>query len=99
VLFRSRAEITAKDGETVSPGALLGQIMAGGGAVVAAPVAAPTEADEAPPRSAVGAMAGAPKVAAAVAAAALARSVSSMCAASSLDKSAVSSCSASVDAL
>ncbi len=50
------AEITAKDGETVSPGALLGQIMAGGGAVVAAPVAAPAAAPKAPeaPKTAVG---------------------------------------------
>ena len=34
------AEITAKDGETVSPGALLGQITAGGAAAAAAPAAA-----------------------------------------------------------
>ena len=38
------AEITAKDGETVSPGALLGQITAGGAGAVAAPVAAPAAA-------------------------------------------------------
>ncbi len=34
------AEITAKDGETVSPGALLGQITAGGAGAAAAPAAA-----------------------------------------------------------
>jgi 2-oxoglutarate dehydrogenase E2 component (dihydrolipoamide succinyltransferase) len=47
------AEITAKDGETVSPGALLGQITAGGagaatGAPVAASAAAPAPAAAAP---------------------------------------------------
>ena len=35
------AEITAKDGETVSPGALLGQIAAGAAGAVATPAAAP----------------------------------------------------------
>jgi len=35
------AEITAKDGETVSPGALLGQIAAGAAGAAAAPAAAP----------------------------------------------------------
>jgi len=45
------AEITAKDGETVSPGALLGQITAGGAGAAAAPAAAapaPTAAPAAP---------------------------------------------------
>ena len=50
------AEITAKDGETVSPGALLGQILAGGAAAAAAPVAAPAAAPKAPeaPKAATG---------------------------------------------
>ena len=44
------AEITAKDGETVSPGALLGQITAGGaGAAAAAPAAKPAEAPKPAP--------------------------------------------------
>jgi len=38
------AEITAKDGETVAPGALLGQITAGAAGIVAAPAAAPAVA-------------------------------------------------------
>ncbi|MEY3553488.1 MAG: dihydrolipoyllysine-residue succinyltransferase component of 2-oxoglutarate dehydrogenase complex [Pseudomonadota bacterium] len=45
------AEITAKDGETVSPGALLGQITAGG-AGAAAPAAAAAAAAPAPAKSA-----------------------------------------------
>ncbi len=40
------AEITAKDGETVAPGALLGQITAGAAGIVAAPAAAPAVAPE-----------------------------------------------------
>lgn len=42
------AEITAKDGETVSPGALLGQISAGGAGAAAAPAAAAPAAAPAP---------------------------------------------------
>jgi 2-oxoglutarate dehydrogenase E2 component (dihydrolipoamide succinyltransferase) len=42
------AEITAKDGETVSPGALLGQITAGGAAAAAAPAAAASAPAAAP---------------------------------------------------
>ncbi len=50
------AEIVAKDGDTVEPGALLGQISAGGAGAVAAPaVAAP-----APPAAAAAVVAGAP---------------------------------------
>jgi len=45
------AEITAKDGETVSPGALLGQITAGGPGA-SAPAAAPAAAAPAPAKSA-----------------------------------------------
>jgi 2-oxoglutarate dehydrogenase E2 component (dihydrolipoamide succinyltransferase) len=47
------AEITAKDGETVAPGGLLGQITAGGAAAAPAPVAAaPAAAAPAPARTA-----------------------------------------------
>jgi len=42
------AEITAKDGETVEPGALLGQIAPGGAGAAAAPAAKPAAAKEAP---------------------------------------------------
>ena len=54
------AEITAKDGETVSPGALLGQISAGGAGAAAAPAAAaPAPAVAAPaPKAAPAAAAG-----------------------------------------
>ena len=55
------AEITAKDGETVSPGALLGQITAGGAAAAAAPApaaAAPAAAAPAPAKSAPAPVAG-----------------------------------------
>ncbi|MDB5594492.1 MAG: 2-oxoglutarate dehydrogenase, subunit, dihydrolipoamide succinyltransferase, partial [Hyphomicrobiales bacterium] len=38
------AEITAKDGDTVAPGALLGQIVAGGAGAAPAPAAAPVPA-------------------------------------------------------
>jgi 2-oxoglutarate dehydrogenase E2 component (dihydrolipoamide succinyltransferase) len=50
------AEITAKDGETVSPGALLGQILAGGAAAAAVPVAASAAAPKAvePAKAATG---------------------------------------------
>jgi 2-oxoglutarate dehydrogenase E2 component (dihydrolipoamide succinyltransferase) len=49
------AEITAKDGETVAPGALLGQITAGGAGAAAAPApaaAAPAAAAPAPAKTA-----------------------------------------------
>src|SRR6476660_9179910 len=47
------AEITAKDGETVAPGALLGQITAGGAAAAPAPAAAaPAAAAPAPAKTA-----------------------------------------------
>ncbi len=47
------AEITAKDGETVAPGGLLGQITAGGAVAAPAPVAAaPAAAAPAPARTA-----------------------------------------------
>ena len=47
------AEITAKDGETVAPGGLLGQITAGGAAAAPAPVAAaPAAAAPAPAKTA-----------------------------------------------
>ena len=52
------AEITAKDGETVSPGALLGQISAGGAAAAAAPAAAASAPAAAPAPAAKPAAAG-----------------------------------------
>ena len=54
------AEITAKDGETVSPGALLGQITAGGAGAAAAPAAAAPAPAAAPaaPKAAPAAAAG-----------------------------------------
>jgi len=52
------AEITAKDGETVSPGALLGQISAGGAAAAAAPAAAAPAPATAPAPAAKPAAAG-----------------------------------------
>jgi 2-oxoglutarate dehydrogenase E2 component (dihydrolipoamide succinyltransferase) len=51
------AEITAKDGETVSPGALLGQITAGGAGAAAAPAAAAPAAAPAPAAKPAGAAA------------------------------------------
>ncbi|MDH7798086.1 MULTISPECIES: 2-oxoglutarate dehydrogenase complex dihydrolipoyllysine-residue succinyltransferase [unclassified Beijerinckia] len=44
------AEITAKDGETVAPGALLGQITAGGQGAAAAPAAKPAAAKAEAPK-------------------------------------------------
>ena len=52
------AEITAKDGETVSPGALLGQISAGGAGAAAAPAAAAPAPATAPAPAAKPAAAG-----------------------------------------
>ena len=54
------AEITAKDGETVSPGALLGQIAAGAAGAAAAPAAAAPAPAAAPaaPKAAPAAAAG-----------------------------------------
>ena len=52
------AEITAKDGETVSPGALLGQITAGGAGAAAAPAAAAPAPAAAPAAAAKPAAAG-----------------------------------------
>jgi len=54
------SEITAKDGETVSPGALLGQITAGGAGAAAAPAAAAPASAAAPaaPKAAPAAAAG-----------------------------------------
>jgi 2-oxoglutarate dehydrogenase E2 component (dihydrolipoamide succinyltransferase) len=54
------SEITAKDGETVSPGALLGQITAGGAGAAAAPAAAAPAPAAAPaaPKAAPAAAAG-----------------------------------------
>ena len=46
-------EITAKDGETVAVGALLGQITEGGASAAAKPAAAPAKAAAAPPAAAV----------------------------------------------
>ena len=46
-------EITAKDGETVAVGALLGQITEGGAPAAAKPAAAPAKAAAAPPAAAV----------------------------------------------
>ena len=43
------AEIAAKDGETVAPGALLGQITAGGAAATAAPAPASKTINRRPP--------------------------------------------------
>jgi len=64
------AEITAKDGETVSPGALLGQITAGGAgaaaapaAVAPAPAAAPAASKAAPAAAAGSSMPAAPSAA------------------------------------
>jgi 2-oxoglutarate dehydrogenase E2 component (dihydrolipoamide succinyltransferase) len=53
-------EITAKDGETVAVGALLGQITEGGAPAAARPAAAPAKAAAAPPPAAVTAPAPAP---------------------------------------
>jgi 2-oxoglutarate dehydrogenase E2 component (dihydrolipoamide succinyltransferase) len=53
------SEITAKDGDTVSPGALLGKIGEGAGASAPAPAAAPAAAAPAPAAAPVAAMAGA----------------------------------------
>ena len=53
------AEIIAKDGDTVSPGALLGKIGAGAGAAASAPAAAPAAAAPAPAPAPVAATAGA----------------------------------------
>jgi 2-oxoglutarate dehydrogenase E2 component (dihydrolipoamide succinyltransferase) len=52
------AEITAKDGETVSPGALLGQISASGAGAAAAPAAAAPAAAPAPAAKPAAAAAG-----------------------------------------
>ena len=49
------AEVTAKDGETVAPGALLGQITAGGASAAAAPAAAPAPAAKPAPAPAAAA--------------------------------------------
>jgi len=59
------AEIVAKDGETVSPGALLGQITEGGAAAAAAPVksAEPAKAAPAPASKPAGEMPPAPSAA------------------------------------
>jgi len=64
------SEITAKDGETVSPGALLGQITAGGAgaaaapaAVAPAPAAAPAASKAAPAAAAGSSMPAAPSAA------------------------------------
>src|ERR1700733_14878048 len=48
-------EITAKDGETVAVGALLGQITEGGAPAAAKPAAAPARAPAAPPPAAASA--------------------------------------------
>src|SRR5271156_1836144 len=48
-------EITAKDGETVAVGALLGQITEGGAPAAAKPAAAPARAAAAPPAAAAAA--------------------------------------------
>jgi len=62
------AEITAKDGETVAPGGLLGQITAGAGAAAApaaaAPAAAPAPAPKAAPAAAMPPAPAAAKIAA-----------------------------------
>ena len=56
-------EIVAKDGETVAPGALLGQIAAGGAGAAPAPVAAAPAAAPAAPKAAPAAMPPAPAAA------------------------------------
>src|ERR1700761_843193 len=84
----TRGEITAKDGETVAVGALLGQIMEGGAAAKPAPAAAKPAAAAAPPPAAA-APAPAPAAKAAPADAPLAPSVRRISAESGVDAATV----------